>query len=478
MKAVVCNAGSTYLVCAGAMHRRYGPVRAEHSKGSEPCWQVPARERQESKRCAVKCTRLRHEEIEDQDFEETCGRGRSRSRAGYWHGVTGGGPQGWSAQSAAAFMGIWNQMHAKAGHPWTADLEATRIGCGRSQGRGIGHVAATRSRSRSRLFMVGAFQDQTQRQGASENTSVRVQAGGRLVHRYANLPGSLRRQGAAGVNCVRQRRRGTLTGQGQKTHRRRAGYPGAHQALLAKNGCTVLRTQRRPLVLCASTRQVGIRHHRKVRDRRFGGEGVVGTFGSRARLGHFRLAGPMGSQGGAGRSVHALSGWIKQRVRTELRAHGTEARSMVPAMVTEAQAHSSCEAHGAQHVGGDDQGDDRGEHAAEHREQAGQAGGDEVRAVGCVGERAIWSTRTGVGHLVRIGRTKVHSSCWVAWCGWRSATRLHEGCSFHEITCTRGCRQAAIQAGLVQASKSLASAGTAQRRADNPGNERRKNESE
>ena len=47
----------------------------------------------------------------------------------------------------------------------------------------------------------------------------------------------------------------------------------------------------------------------------FGGEGVVGTIGSRARLG-------LGHPGeGAGTSVHALSGWIRSCVRTELRAH-------------------------------------------------------------------------------------------------------------------------------------------------------------
>ena len=105
---------------------------------------------------------------------------------------------------------------------------------------------------------------------------------------------------------------------------------------------------------------------------------------------------------------------------------------MVPAMVTEALAHSSCGVHGAQHLGGDDQGDDRGEHAAEHREQAGQTGGDEVRPVGVVGGRATRATNTGVGHLVRIGATEVHPSCWVAWCGWRFATGPHEGRSFHE----------------------------------------------
>ena len=40
-----------------------------------------------------------------------------------------------ACRSAAAYLGIWKQMHAKADLPWTADLEATRIGCGRSQGK-------------------------------------------------------------------------------------------------------------------------------------------------------------------------------------------------------------------------------------------------------------------------------------------------------------------------------------------------------
>ena len=125
-----------------------------------------------------------------------------------------------------------------------------------------------------------------------------VRAGRETVHRYARLPGScVAKDPEATGSCrvhfeasdrVRQRRLGTFTSQGQETHRTRTGYPGAHRGLLAKNGRTVLRTQRRLLVLCASTRQVGIRHHRKVRGRRSGGEGVVGTLGSRAGLGHFR----------------------------------------------------------------------------------------------------------------------------------------------------------------------------------------------
>ena len=110
-------------------------------------------------------------------------------------------------------------------------------------------------------------------------------------------------------------------------------------------------------------------------------------------------------------------------------------------------------------LGGGDQGADRVEHPAEHRELPGQAGGDEVRPVDVVGERAIRATRTGVVHLVRVGGTEVHPSCWVAWCGWRFATGLHENCSVHKITCMRGCRQMAIQAGLVQAGQELGQRG-------------------
>ena len=72
---------------------------------------------------------------------------------------------------------------------------------------------------------------------------------------------------------------------------------------------------------------------------------------------------------------------------------------MVLARVAEEQADSSCVAHGAQHLGGDEPGSDRGEQAGELREQAGQADGDEVRPVVAVGERAIGATRTGVGRL-------------------------------------------------------------------------------
>ena len=158
-------------------------------------------------------------------------------------------------------------------------------------------------RIRSPLVCGWAFQDQSMRHGVSENTSVHVQAGRRLVHGYASLPGTritkeIEATGSCWIhfeasNRVRQRRLGTLTGQGQKTHRRRPGYQDAHRALLAKNGSTAPRTQRRPLVLCASTRQVGIR---KVRGRSFGGEGVVGTLGSRARLGHGHPGGELAHQ--------------------------------------------------------------------------------------------------------------------------------------------------------------------------------------
>ena len=117
-----------------------------------------------------------------------------------------------------------------------------------------------------------------------------------------------------------------------------AGYPGAHRALLAKNGCTVLRRGVSLPLLCRWGSAIIERY-------------VVDALVEKASWAPSAAAqdwdtsdmlGAMGTQGRAGTPVHALSGWIKQCVRTELRAHGTEARSMVPAMVTEAQVHSSC----------------------------------------------------------------------------------------------------------------------------------------
>ena len=113
---------------------------------------------------------------------------------------------------------------------------------------------------------------QSQQQGVLKNTSVCLQVGGRLVHRYARPPSScVAKDPEATSSCrvhfeasdrVKQRWLGTFTSQGQETHRTGTGYPGAHRALLAKNGRTVLRTQKRLLVVCVSTRQVGIHHHR------------------------------------------------------------------------------------------------------------------------------------------------------------------------------------------------------------------------
>ena len=59
---VGCSTVLTFLGYAGAMHRHCDLMRAVHSKRPEPCWQVPARERQESKSYAAMCTRPRHGE--------------------------------------------------------------------------------------------------------------------------------------------------------------------------------------------------------------------------------------------------------------------------------------------------------------------------------------------------------------------------------------------------------------------------------
>ena len=53
---------------------------------------------------------------------------------------------------------------------------------------------------------------------------------------------------------------------------------------------------------------------------------------------------------GVGTSVHALSGWIKQCVKTDLRAHGTQAHGMTQALETQVHARSGCVAHGVEHL--------------------------------------------------------------------------------------------------------------------------------
>ena len=274
------------------------------------------------------------------------------------------------------------------------------------------------------MFMVGTHQDQSQRQGVSKNTSVCVQVGGRLVQSYARLPGScVAKDPEATGSCrvhfeasdrVRQRRLGTFTSQGQETHRTRTGYPGAHRALFAKNVRTVLRTQRRfpAFFLQVPGRWGSATIQRYVADA-LAEKASLAPLAAEQDWDTSDILGAMGTQGGAGTSVHALSGWIKQCVRTELRAHGTEAHGMTQALETQVHARSDCVAHGAQHLGGGDQGADRVEHPAEHREHPGQAGGDEVRPVDVVGERAIRTTRTGVVHLVRLGRQRfTHLAGW------------------------------------------------------------------
>ena len=129
-------------------------------------------------------------------------------------------------------------------------------------------------------------------------------------------------------NRVRQRRLGTLTGQGQKTHHRRAGYRRTHRALLAKNEWTVLLTQRRPLVLTASTRQTGIRHHRKVRDDALAEKASWAPKAAAQDWDTSDMLGAMGTQ--------ERGGWHVSSRPVPLDRDGSAQK------VTEAQAHSSC----------------------------------------------------------------------------------------------------------------------------------------
>ena len=71
-------------------------------------------------------------------------------------------------RSAAAYLGIWKQMHTKAGHPWTANLEATRIGCGRSLGRGIGPA------KRAAVVRLEALPDRWERAGTTDRARIDV----------------------------------------------------------------------------------------------------------------------------------------------------------------------------------------------------------------------------------------------------------------------------------------------------------------
>ena len=71
-------------------------------------------------------------------------------------------------RSAAAYLGIWKQMRAKAGHPWTADLEPTRIGCGRSQGRGVGPA------KRAAVVRFEALPGERERAGTTDRARIDV----------------------------------------------------------------------------------------------------------------------------------------------------------------------------------------------------------------------------------------------------------------------------------------------------------------
>ena len=150
-------------------------------------------------------------------------------------------------------------------------------------------------------------------------------------------------------------------------------------------------------------------------------EGVAGTLGSCARLGHIRHA---GGHGHPGRSWHVSPRLVLlgQAVRWS-GAYETEAHGTTQTIVTEVHAHSCCEAHGAGHLG--------------HCELPGQTNGDDVRPVDVVGVRAIRATRNGSGAPSegwedRDSPTLLGRLVWLLTCHWvarklqRPRDHLHE----------------------------------------------------
>ena len=381
--------------------------------------------------------------------------------------------------SAVTYLKILKQLHTQAGHPWTADLEETRIECSRTLGRGIGPA------KRAAVVRLEALPGRWEQAGTAIDVAVvgaiwllRGAEVGAILVEHAEVAQDEKsaclwlgptKTNPSGKECQRILRCACRSGDDmfigtrvrpvhalQRILRRQvaAGFTSKHPIVSGSDGLALSPVKARRLIaLGLGTQALNEHSLRRMGAQFYARRGVFLSFVQ--VLGRWRSAtieryvadalaekawwaplaaaqdwdtsdilGAMGTQGGAGTSVHALSGWIKQCVRTELRAHGTEAHGMTQALGTEVHARSDSVAHVAEHLGGGDQGADRVEHPAEDCELPGQAGGDEVRPVDVVGERAIRATRTGVVHLVRVGGTEVHPSCLVAWCGWRFATGL------------------------------------------------------
>ena len=232
-------------------------------------------------------------------------------------------------RSAAAYLAIWKQMQTKAGHPWTADLEETRIECGRSLGRGIGpakRAAVVRlealpdrweqaDRARIDVAVVGAmwllraaiFIEQAE--VAQDEKSAFLWLG--LTQ--TNLSG---KESQRILWCACRSGDDMFIGTRvcpvfalQRTLRRQeaVGFTSKHP-IVAATACHS--HQSRP---GRSSQKGWVRRSpSEGSGRRIGGEGVVGTLGSCARLGQIRH---VGGQVHPGRSWHVsprLVGWIKQ----------------------------------------------------------------------------------------------------------------------------------------------------------------------
>ena len=76
---------------------------------------------------------------------------------------------------------------------------------------------------------------------------------------------------------------------------------------------------------------------------------------------------------------------------------------------------------------------------------------------------AVRSTRTKIGHLVRISGHGIHPGEWETYCGWKFAHSAHQPCAVAEVNCTRrrgACLAAARQVGCAAAAAESAARGS------------------
>ena len=158
-KAVVCNARSTSLPLQPCARGTFERARAMLAS---PGQRRAGFEKLRSEACAATSRRTRRSRIKTLrklaveagvDLVQVTNAGMELLEAALTAGAY---------RSAAAYLGIWKQTHAKAGHPWAAALAATRVRCGRSLGRGIGPA------KRAAVVRLEALPDRWERAGTTD----------------------------------------------------------------------------------------------------------------------------------------------------------------------------------------------------------------------------------------------------------------------------------------------------------------------